>query len=97
MDVEISAEVSGQADETELHSLFTWLQQERPGPGRVALTTRVLAETVQVALGGGGTGAVLAGSVTRWIKTRRQPVSLRLRRRDGEELAIDANVKNPEA
>ena len=105
VDVEISAEVRGDADEKELQSLLAWLQQERPRPGHLALTMPepkpgtmgVFVETLQVALGAGGAGAVLAGSLSAWIQTRRQPVSLRLRRRDGEELSIDADVKNPEA
>jgi len=105
MDVEISAELRGQRDETELQSLFAWLQQERPRPGRVTLQTAepapgtmgALTDTLQVALGAGGAGTVLAGSVATWLRARRRPVRLHLRRRDGEELSIDADVKHPEA
>jgi Effector Associated Constant Component 1 len=104
MKVEISTELSGQADEHELRSLLDWLQQESPRPGKVELlsaepvpgTMGAISDTLQVALGAGGAVTVLAGSVTTWIRTRRQAVTLRFRRPDGEELLLDAEVKDPE-
>lgn len=51
-------------------------------------------ETLQVALGAGGAATVLATSVSVWLKTRRPSVSLRVRRRDGSELEIDATVED---
>ena len=59
-----------------------------------------LADTLQVALGAGGAATVLAGSITTWIKTRRVPVILRLRRSDGavgELLALVADrIRTPD-
>src|SRR5687768_9504624 len=93
------------ADEAELRSLLDWLQQETPRPGRVELVVGKpqpgamgpLAEALEVALQGGGAVTVLAGSVATWMRTRRRPVRLRLRRSDGEEIVIEAEVKDPEA
>ena len=59
-------------------------------------TMGAVAETLQVALGAGGGATVLAGSVATWITTRRQNVKLRLRRPDGGELEVDAQVKDAE-
>jgi hypothetical protein len=101
MDIEISLE--GEADESELLALRDWLVQESPRPGGVELTARLaepgtmgpVVDTLQVTLGAGG--SVLAGSVATWLSTRRRPVSLRLKRPDGSELEISAEVKDPEA
>jgi hypothetical protein len=101
MEIQISLE--GEADEFELLALRDWLQQERPRPGRVELvaqpaepgTMGPVTDLLQVALESGG--AIFAGSVATWLSTRRRPVSLRLERPDGSKLAIDAEVKDPEA
>jgi Effector Associated Constant Component 1 len=93
------------ADESELAALRDWLMQESPRPGRVTRleeppepgTMGALSDTLQVALASGGAGSVLAGSLATWLTTRRRPVSLRLKRPDGSELEINAEVKDPEA
>jgi hypothetical protein len=105
MEIKIVALVEGQPDELELRALHGWLIEENPRPGRVTLvaplsqpgTMGALGETLQVALGTGGAATVLAGSVTAWLATRHQKVAMLLKRPDGEELRIDAQVKDPEA
>jgi hypothetical protein len=104
MEVEITAEISGQSSEPELRSLFRWLQEESPRPGRVEIIRRkpgpgqmgAVTDTLQIALGAGGAITVLAGSVSAWMKTRRERVILRLRH-NGEEALLDAEVKDAEA
>jgi hypothetical protein len=56
-----------------------------------------VSDTLQIALGAGGAATVLAGSVSTWLSTRRQNVTMVLRRPDGKRLEIDARVKDPEA
>jgi hypothetical protein len=105
MEIEIKTAVDGVADEVELRSLRDWLMQESPSPG--AISTRQgraeagemggMTDAVTVALGSGGAIAVLAGSVSTWIQTRRQSVKMVLRRPGGAELEIAGSVKDPEA
>jgi membrane-associated two-gene conflict system component 1 (EACC1) len=103
--MEILISLAGEADESELLALRDWLMQESPRPGPAELvaapaepgTMGPLIDTLQVALASGGAGSVLAGSVATWLSTRRRPVSLRVKRPDGSELEISADVKNPEA
>ena len=104
MDVEISARVGIEPDESELRALRSWLLDERPRPGRVELVfppaergaMGALSETLQVALGTGGAATVLAGSLGAWLQTRREGVRLVLSRPDGTKLEIDGKVKNPD-
>ena len=105
MNVVIAAERDGQPDETELQSLLTWLLEESPKPWRVALAPQEQApgtmgsvfDTLQVALGAGGAGAVLAGALTAWIGTRPTGVRMRIRRPDGTELIVDGEFRDPDA
>lgn len=104
-DVTIGAFVDDASDESEARSLADWLFHERPRPGRVEMappseeagTMGAFSDTLQVALGAGGAGSVLAGSVAAWLSTRRSNVKMVLRRADGAEISINAEVKNPEA
>ena len=105
MQITIVAQLEETPDESETLSLRDWLLQERPSPGRVTLQQRdartgemgTAMEALQVALGSGGAVAVLASSVTTWLKTRHQHVRLHLKRTDGEELLVEASLKDPEA
>ena len=93
------------ANEEDLRSLRDWLLQESPRPGRVKVvlapeepaTMGAVADAVQISLGAGGALAVLAGSVSTWLTTRRRHVRLVLERPDGQKLEIDGQVKDPEA
>jgi Effector Associated Constant Component 1 len=103
IDVVVFADIDGEVAEAELRALYTWLTEETPRPGRVRFAQEpepgVMGaglEVLEVALGAGGALSVLAGAISTWIKTRRRPVRLRVRRPDGEELEISAEVRNPD-
>jgi Effector Associated Constant Component 1 len=104
MNVELSAGTAAEPLEAEVLSLRDWLLRESPSLGRIRTVTSTgepetmgaLTDTLQVALGTGGAGAMLAGSVATWLSTRRADLKLRLKRPDGKELEVDAQVKAPE-
>ena len=68
----------------DLHSLFDWLQRVDELRGQVRLLARQAGphemggalEILSVALGSGGAGAVLAGTLTTWLQTRRARISV---------------------
>lgn len=105
VDVLISADVEGQPDERELRSLLDWLNREHPLPWRAELqpaeaapgTMGALSDTLQVSLGAGGAGAVLAGALTAWIHSRPRRVQLRIRSASGAEFMLDAELRDPDA
>lgn len=69
-----------------LYALFTWLQRDEDLRGRIRTMSRrpvpdemgSVVEILSVALGSGGAGAVLAGSLTTWLQTRRARISVEL-------------------
>ncbi|WP_445151051.1 effector-associated constant component EACC1 [Baekduia sp. Peel2402] len=104
MDVEITP-ATASTGEDELRSLHAWLLRE-PGVYRVTLSPARaapgemggLSDTLQVALGAGGAGTVLAGSIATWLSTQRKHVTLRLRdAQSGREIEVDADVRDPDA
>jgi hypothetical protein len=68
----------------ELYSLFDWLQRVDEFRGQVRTPSRQpgpddmgsLVEILSVAIGSGGAGTVLAGSLTTWLQTRRARISV---------------------
>lgn len=88
---------SGSADE--LLSLYAWLKQETEIRGRVDLPQvppgpdemGAISDVLVVALGSGGTGTVLLGSIATWLKTRRSNVRLTLKNETGREIEITAD------
>lgn len=103
MELLLSAEFEGQPDEAELRSLLDWLSRESPRPWRAELAPAVQqpdtmggwADTLHVALGAGGAGgALLAHSLSAWIRTRRGGVRVSARLPDGTEFVIDAELRD---
>jgi len=76
--------VEGRPDD--LYSLFDWLQRHDELRGRIRTLSRRpgphemggAGEILSVALGSGGAGAVLAGSLATWLQTRRARISVEL-------------------
>jgi hypothetical protein len=70
----------------DLYSLRDWLQRDDEFRGRVSMVPRqpgphemgTAVEFLSVALGSGGAGAVLAGSLSTWLKARRTRISVEL-------------------
>jgi hypothetical protein len=70
----------------DLYSLIEWLQRDDEFRGRVRTLPRqpgphemgAAVETLSVALGSGGAGAVLASFLTTWLQTRRARISVEL-------------------
>jgi hypothetical protein len=104
MDVEIS--VGGPGRLEELKSLEDWLLEEPrlagcpvirpaviPEPGQMGAVSDVLV----VALGSGGMGAALAGSLSVWLRTRVSDLNLRIRTQRGEVEVTANNAKDAEA
>jgi hypothetical protein len=103
VDVDIS--VSGALDDSaEIRSLFRWLRDDdlpgaavrwapaAPGPGEMGGVSDVLV----VALGSGGSvGAVLAGSLSVWIRHRTSDVKITLRGKGGTVELDGKRIKDP--
>lgn len=70
----------------ELYALFSWLQRDGELRGRIRTLPRQpgpdemggAVEFLSIALGGGSVGAVLAGSLSTWLQTRRARISVEL-------------------
>ncbi|WP_051837966.1 effector-associated constant component EACC1 [Streptomyces sp. NRRL WC-3742] len=85
----------------ETATLWTWLRGERGLAGLVRAESRPPAEgemggvtdVLVVALGTGGAGAVLAGSLTAWLRTRRADVSVTVTTDAGSVKVNAHNVK----
>jgi hypothetical protein len=97
MDVEISVSDPGLNPRT-LKNLQDWLLEEPslvdcpitrppaiPEPGQMG----ALSEVLVVALGSGGSAAALAGSLSVWLSTRVNHVTITVRNRNGE-VKLDA-------
>jgi hypothetical protein len=73
-------------DAAELNSLYAWLQRDDEFRGRVeAVPARSepgemggVTEMLTVAVGSGGAGAVLAGTLSAWVSSRRAKISVDL-------------------
>jgi Effector Associated Constant Component 1 len=103
MDVAIS--VSGGPDaDAEIRSLYRWLQREEdlpnptfmpaaPGPEDMGAVSDVL----MVALGSGGAGAVLANSLSVWVRQRSSDLKLTVRGKNGTIRLDGERIKDPVA
>jgi Effector Associated Constant Component 1 len=95
----------GADDGDVLRSLLDWLRHEDALRGRVrAAQTPVrpgemggVLDVLEVALGSGGAGAVLATSVSAWLsQPRRADVTLTVTAEDGRHIELDARrVRDP--
>jgi hypothetical protein len=71
-------------DASELNSLYAWLQREDEFRGQVKAVSAALksgemggvTEMLTVALGSGGAGAVLAGTLSTWLSMRRTKINV---------------------
>lgn len=103
MDIEIA--IAGRSREAELRSLHDWLLREpalrdsrvthpvsTPPPEEMG----VLSDVLVVALGSGGAGAALAGSLSVWLQTRVTGFTVRIRTTAGEVEVQARNVQDPE-
>ncbi|MGH3833116.1 MAG: effector-associated constant component EACC1 [Pseudonocardiaceae bacterium] len=92
-------------DSDALRSLLEWLRHEDALRGRVRTAHAPvrpgemggLLEVLEVALGSGGAGAVLATSVSTWLsQPRRADVTLTVTADDGRHIELDARrVRDP--
>ncbi|NDZ77081.1 hypothetical protein G3I19_00795 [Streptomyces sp. SID10853] len=82
----------------ELASLHQWLAREDALRGRVRIEQRpigaehmgALADTLVVAVGSGGAGAVLARSVSVWLQQRRSDVTVEVTSPTGDKVTVAA-------
>ena len=89
--------VSGGDEIDEITDLWDWLRNERDLAGRAQALQRPPGEgelggvldTLAVALGSGGAGAVLARSLTAWLRTRRPNVTVTVKTKTGT-VTVDA-------
>lgn len=104
MNVELTVGGSGSLDE--LKNLEDWLLDDpglagcpitrpagSPAPGEMG----ALSDVLVVALGSGGAGATLAGSLSVWLRTRVGDVTLRVRTAQGEAELTARNASDAEA
>lgn len=96
--------VNGDDTRASLESLFDWLRHEDVLRGHLQLRPSAvtsdamgaLDDALTVALGGGGAAAVLARSLTEWVKQRTSDVRLTLTRPNGETLSLDGRrIRSP--
>jgi len=95
------------ADADGLRSLLSWLRLEETLRGRVRPSHESISaghmggvmDAVVVAVGSGGAIAVLASSLSTWLKQpRRVDIRLTLTAEDGRKVELDAqHVQDPEA
>jgi hypothetical protein len=104
MNVELTVGGPGSLDE--LKNLEDWLLDDpelagcpvtrpagSPAPGEMG----ALSDVLVVALGSGGAGATLAGSLSVWLRTRVGDVTLRVRTPQGEAELTARNARDAEA
>lgn len=96
--------IRASGDSDELFRLLEWFRNDDALRGRVSLPTPQIREgqmgdvydVLVVAVGAGGLGPALTMSLNAWLKTRRTPIKLVLKR-NGIELELDAEtIKAPE-
>jgi hypothetical protein len=97
--MELALHVSGPDEVRELASLEEWLLEEpdlrtcaieRKAPDLQPDDMGGVADVLLVALGSGGAGAALASSLSVWLRTRVDHVTLRLKT-DRGEIEVKAN------
>ncbi|MFD2417236.1 effector-associated constant component EACC1 [Amycolatopsis pigmentata] len=88
----------------ELRSLHDWLRRDDALRGQVEPVHADVEpgqmggvlDALVVAVGSGGMGAVLAGSLSTWISQRRSDVKLTVTIEDGRKIELDAKRVDPQ-
>ena len=102
--MDVTIRISGPDHLAELASLEDWLLREpqladcsvamppaTPAEGQMGAISEVLV----VALGSGGTGAVLAGALTTWLRTRVNDLTIRIHTENGDLEYQARSTKDP--
>jgi hypothetical protein len=104
--MEIYLDVSGSDRESHLHALRSWLTGEDELRGRLTLRSHQIEagqmggilDVLVVALGSGGAGAVLAGSLSTWLTQRRVDLTVTVSTPDGRHVTVDVRrARDPQA
>jgi xanthine dehydrogenase iron-sulfur cluster and FAD-binding subunit A len=98
--MEVLLSVSGGNEVDEMASLWSWLRTQRElmgavrgvreGPGETDLGGAV--DVLVMTLGTGGAGAVLAQSLTAWLRTRKPTVSITVKTKSGTTTINASNI-----
>ncbi|MGW5714969.1 effector-associated constant component EACC1 [Amycolatopsis sp. NPDC003865] len=84
----------------EIRSLADWLRREDQLRGRVSFRPAArpadgemggVVDVLSVAFGAGGAGAVLAGTLSTWLASRRADLKVTVTARDGAKVELDAH------
>lgn len=94
---ELLLSVPGPDAEHHMRDLHAWLANEDELQGRLTLRSHPIRpremggilDLIAVALGSGGTGAVLAGSLSTWLTQRRMDITVTVSAPDGRQLTVD--------
>lgn len=104
--IELYLDVAGSERERELRALRSWLAREDELRGRLTLRSRPIEpdelggvlDVLVVALGSGGAGAVLAGSLSTWLTQRRVDITVTVTTSDGRDITVDVRrARDPQA
>jgi hypothetical protein len=95
----LEVQVEGSQSIDDLLELRRFLNDERELRGAAKVEQRppsegslgAISEIVSIALSPGGAAAILAPTLIAWIKQRRSKISLRIKREDGTEIALEAD------
>lgn len=101
----IAISVSGVPDtDAEIRSLFRWLQREEdvPNPTFTPAATGpedmgAVSDVLVVAFGSGGAGAVLANSLSVWVRHRASDLKVTFRGKKGTVQLDGKRIKDPVA
>lgn len=93
------------AETKDLRALKGWLDGERELAGRVRVLRAAigpghmggLSDTITVAVGGGGVGAVLVQSIFAWLRQRQRGHRVRLTLQDGGNRRIELELDGVQA
>ncbi|XUL86167.1 effector-associated constant component EACC1 [Streptomyces galilaeus] len=104
--MDITLAVDSDQGEADLRSLQRWLLQDpglrqvpvtRPAPAPGAGDMGAVGEILLASLGAGGAGAILANSLSVWLRSRVTPVKVRIEGPQGTVEVEAGNVKDPGA
>ncbi|MFE4552445.1 hypothetical protein [Streptomyces sp. NPDC056785] len=89
-------------DPDALQSLYDWLRLEDELRGRLRLTSSSagtggemggLLDVITIAMGSGGAGAVLSGSLSTWLANRHSDVKLTVKGADDRTVEVEARLR----